>query len=164
MDRHAATRWHAGLRIAAIRRHAGLRIAGAQDLEEPALRYQVETEMVDVIRGSEPQCWSHAPAVWRTVFPPCGRVRVLRQVLVQGQGRRLQAAAAWRGQYTGCKDGVDCWECYGKLTSTYNGGLVHTEPRAADGHRCMAMCTASGSLPTQCATLQIPNLGCTLAA
>ena len=25
----------------------------------------------------------------------------------------------------------------------YNGGLVHTEPRATDGHMCTLMCTAS---------------------
>ena len=103
MDRHASIRRHAGLRIAAIRRHAGLRIAGAQDHEEPALRYQVETQLVDVIRGSNPKCWTCVPAAGRSISPRPGSV----QVRVQGR-RRGGAATAWRACYG--MQGKECWD------------------------------------------------------
>ena len=103
MDRHASIRRHAGLRIVAIRRHAGLRIAGAQDHEEPALRYQVETQLVDVIRGSNPKCWTCVPAAGRSISPRPGSV----QVRVQGR-RRGGAATAWRACYG--MQGKECWD------------------------------------------------------
>ena len=92
MDRHAAIRWHAGLRI-----------AGAQDHEEPALRYQVETQLVDVIRGSDPKCWTCVPAAGRSISPRPGSV----QVRVQGR-RRGGAATAWRACYG--MQGKECWD------------------------------------------------------
>ena len=136
MDRHAAIRWHAGLRIAAIRWLAGLRIAGAQDHEEPALRYQVETQLVDVIRGSDPKCWTCVPAVWRSMFLPRGQVQGVVQRWRRG------AAAAWRACYG--IQGRECWDMVKVSTvmgnDRYNGGLVHTEPRATDVGTCARLC------------------------
>ena len=136
MDRHAAIRWHAGLRIAAIRWLAGLRIAGAQDHEEPALRYQVETQLVDVIRGSDPKCWTCVPAVWRSMFLPRGQVQGVVQRWRRG------AAAAWRACYG--IQGRECWDMVKVSTAMgndrYNGGLVHTEPRATDVGTCARLC------------------------
>ena len=163
MDRHAATRWHAGLRIAAIRRHAGLRIAGAQDLEEPALRYQVEIEVNGGYRGSYPTCWACAATLWRSLFPPDGQVQGLRSV--QGsavQGRQAQACRrAWRGAPWQCKGWDADWGLLLTTTSLLNGGLVHTR---APCYECACLdvlriwCLLSGQFAVQNCPGTIPTI------
>ena len=90
---------------------------------------QVETQLVDVIRGSYPKCWTCVPAAGRSISPRPGSV----QVRVQGR-RRGGAATAWRACYG--IQGRECWDMVKVSTAMgndrYNGGLVHTEPRATD--------------------------------
>ena len=148
MDRHASIRRHAGLRIAAIRRHAGLRIAGAQDHEEPALRYQVETQLVDVIRGSNPKCWTCVPAAGRSISPRPGSV----QVRVQGR-RRGGAATAWRACYG--MQGKECWDMVKVSTAMDRDRSIRTTG---------AWCTLSPVLRTgTCARSCVLRVWCLLS-